>query len=324
MNVYVNFSCCVILSIFGIIYQGNAQDIKVEAKLDKSKIALGDQTVLRISATLPVAEQINFPNLTDTISSKIQIVAIDGTDTIKDKENPKLRTITRSYTITSFDAGMQVIPSFSFQYNSDEIKTIALPLEVVSVAVDTTKAIFDIKQPIAVSYTFVDWLRDNWHWVVFAIVCLIMLAAIIYYFKKMRKTKPVDQPEKQVIPPHLVALEKLQEIKSKKMWQQGAVKQYYSELSDVVREYLENRYDIHAMEQTSDEILSSLGHLKLRDEDTNMLKQLLLLADLVKFAKANPLSMENELSIDNAVTFISQTKMQDQLPGNKTERNEIV
>ncbi|WP_316789945.1 hypothetical protein [Pedobacter frigoris] len=326
MKQYFNFCWCLLLCLTCFIGQGYAQQVTVEAKLDKSTIALGDQTVLRLIARLPVAEQLSFPALTDTISSKIQIVEIGKTDTLKDASNPAVHTISRSYVITSFDAGIQIIPSFAFTTKSASFNTISIPLEVKGVKVDTTKAIFDIKQPIAVSYTFMDWLRDNWHWVVFAAVCLFMLGGILYYFKKMQKVKPVlAVPEKPAVPPHLIAIEKLKELRNKKLWQQDAVKQYHSELSDVIREYLEKRYGINALEQTSDEILSGLKFTEIKEEDRNMLRQVLLLADLVKFAKATPLNTENELSMDNAIRFVTHTSVLSPIAENKTDqRNETV
>lgn len=294
------------LSFFAL--GSNAQQITVSAKLDKSTIALGDQTVLRLTAQLPVREQLNFPALTDTISSKIQIVEMGKTDTLKDAANPGMHTVVRSYTITSFDPGVHAIPAFLFTGKAGSFSTAALPLEVKEVKVDTTKAIFDIKQPIAVSYTFMDWLRDNWHWLVFGLVILVMLAAVWYYYKKMRKAKPVVvEPAKPEVPAHVLALEQLQVLRNKKLWQQDAVKEYYSELSDIIREYLEKKYRINAMEQTSEEILSALKHMEIRSEDSNRLRQVLLLADLVKFAKAKPLNTDNELSMDNAIGFVNGT-----------------
>ncbi|TKC06306.1 hypothetical protein [Pedobacter frigoris] len=326
MKLYFNFCWCLLLCFTCFIGKGYAQQVAVEAKLDKSTIALGDQTILRLIARLPTAQQISFPTLTDTISSKIQIVEIGKTDTLKDTSNPAVHTLSRSYVITSFDAGIQVIPSFVFQTKGASFSTVSMPLEVKSVKVDTTKAIFDIKQPIAVSYTLMDWLRDNWHWVVFAVVCLLMLGGALYYYMKVRKVKPVQViQEKPAVPPHLIAMEKLKELRNKKLWQQDAIKQYHSELSDVIREYLEKRYGISALEQTSDEILSGLKSREINEEDRNILRQVLQLADLVKFAKATPLNTENELSMNNAISFVTRTRVLSPVVENKTDqRNESV
>lgn len=292
-----------------LFYKGMAQEIKVNAKLDKPIIALGDQTVLRLSANLPVKGQVEFPVLSDTISAKVQIVEIGKTDTIADPQNPGMHTISRQYTITSFDAGMHVIPAFVFKTQTGSFNTLSIPLEVKSVAVDTTKAIYDIKQPIAVRYSFMDWLRDNWHWLLLGLLVVLVLVGIWFYFKKIRKVKPVVVKEfKPAIPADVAALDKLQTLRNQKLWQQDQVKQYHSELSDIVREYLEKRYRINAMEQTSDEILSGLKHMEMDGQNRNLLRQILILADLVKFAKERPMNTDNEQSMDNAIAFVSSTR----------------
>ncbi|HMI01244.1 MAG TPA: hypothetical protein VK541_02105 [Pedobacter sp.] len=316
----VNFSCLWLMVLcLGTAYQGQAQDIKVNARLDKTSILLGDQTVLHLSAELPANGTVSFPLLADTLSAKVQIVSAGRADTLTDKNKPGLKLISRSYVITSFDPGLQMVPALVFQSGGKNFTTEALPLEVKAVAVDTTKAIYDIKQPLAVSYTFMDWLRDNWHWVAAGLAVLLVLFGLWYYFRKIRKPKPVAEKRLPLVPLHVTALEQLAALKEKKLWQQGEVKAYYSELTDIIRLYLEKRYLISAQEQTSEEILSGLKAVKMPAESRNSLKETLLLADLVKFAKARPAGHENEQSMDDAIGFIEQTRMQDQLPGSESE-----
>lgn len=307
MNRYFKWLYCVGLCLTVLTLQSKAQQVKVNAKLDKSTIALGDQTILRLSVQLASDQKINFPALSDTLSAKIQIVEMGKTDTVKDANNA-FQTITRAYTITSFDPGIHAIPSLVFTDAAGSFNTPPIPLEVKEVKVDTTKAIFDIKQPLGVSYTFLDMLRDNWHWLVFGLVVLIMLAAVLYYYRKLRKAKPVVVEQAvPMAPAHVIAIEKLQALNSKKLWQQDAIKEYHSALSDILREYLEHKYQINAMEQTSDEIFASLKHMEIKADEQRKLKQVLLLADLVKFAKARPLNTDNELSMYNAIDFVNGT-----------------
>jgi hypothetical protein len=303
----------------GMAYQGQAQDIKVNARLDKTSILMGDQTVLYLSAELPSDGTVSFPLLADTLSAKVQIVSAGRADTLTDKNKPGLKLISRSYVITSFDPGLQMVPALVFESGGRSYTTEALPLEVKAVAVDTTKAIYDIKQPLAVSYTFMDWLRDNWHWVVLGLIVLLLLFGLWYYFRKIRKPKPVVEKSMPLVPVHVIALEQLAALQQKKLWQQGEVKAYYSELTDIIRVYLEKRYLISAQEQTSEEILSGLKAVKMPAESRNSLKEILLLADLVKFAKAQPGGHENEQSMDGAIGFIKETGMGDQLPGKESE-----
>lgn len=309
MKQYYNFSWCLMLCLAGLTYRGKAQDTRVEARLDQTRIKLGDQTILRLLAHVPVNGQVDFPVLADTISSKVQIVEMGRTDTLANKNNPGIQTISRQYRITSFDAGLHMIPPYTFTGKEGKLSTQALPLEVMEVKVDTTKAIYDIKEPLAVSYSFMDWLRDNWKLVLGLAIGILVLAGLIWYFIKKWRSKPVRvEPDKPAVPLHTMALNKLNALRNEKLWEQGQVKRYHSELTDIIREYLEKRYRINAMEQTSEEIFAGLRHLHITEQNMHKLRQMLLLADLVKFAKANPLSNENEQSMDNAISFVMNTR----------------
>jgi hypothetical protein len=286
----------------------NAQNIKVEAKLQQYSIRIGDQTRFFLSVHQPVKERVNFPKITDTLLGKVQVVNAAKLDTTFDQNDRSSATITQSYTITSFDAGTYTIPSYSFGSSVGVLKSNELTLQVQTVKVDTTKGIYDIKQPIQVSYTFTDWLKDNWYWVLIPFLVVFAIAGVIVYFKTRPKLQPIVKVVQPLVPPHIIALGKLTEIQSKKLWQQEQTKQYYIELSDVLREYLENRYAIKTHEKTTDEILIELRRVEIAEHNKQMLKELLTLSDLVKFAKEKPLPIENEQCMDTAVKFVKQTQ----------------
>lgn len=308
MKEYFKFSWSLMLCLASITYAGKAQHTSVEAKLDQTKIKLGDQTVLRLIAHVPVNGQVDFPVLADTISSKVQIVEMGRTDTLINQNNPAVKTISRQYTITSFDAGLHMIPAYTFNGKDGKLNIQAIPLEVTEVKVDTTKAIYDIKEPLAVSYSFMDWLKDNWKLVLVSVLGVLLLAGLIWYLIKKRKNRPAKvEPAKPAIPLDVLVLDKLKALKNQKLWEQGQVKTYHSELTDIIRDYLEKRYEINALEQTSEEIFSGLKHLDIKAGEMNKLRQMLLLADLVKFAKAAPMHNENEQSMENAVSFVMNT-----------------
>ena len=292
----------------GIAIPGRAQEVKVSAKLDKTTIVLGDQTVLRLSAEVPLKGNVVFPLLADTLSAKVQIVAAGVPDTLVDQNRPEIRVISRAYTITSFDAGLQMVPALVFSSDGKDYLTDALPLDVKSVSVDTTKAIYDIKQPLGVSYTFWDWLRDQWYWLVLAVLLLAALLGTWYYFRKVKKPAPVVVKAAPAVPFHVRAIDQLNALRDRKLWQQGEVKAYYSELTDILRAYLEKRYKINALEQTSDEILAALRSVAIPAGGMKELKEILLLADLVKFAKVQPLNTDNENTMDGAIHFIKEQR----------------
>ncbi|TZF81850.1 protein BatD [Pedobacter sp. BS3] len=311
MKSFLKYSLFVFLIAFAVLAKpAFAQQITAEASLDTSSIVMGDQTTLHLRVHLPAKAQVAFPALADTITGKIHIVSSSKPDTLNNK-NSGAKTITQNYVITAFDAGAHTIPALEIQSPRGAVKTNPLTLYVQSVTVDTSKAIYDIKQPLAVSYTWIDWLKDHWLWIVLPLFVLGVIAAAIYYFRKkpVKQTAPVKA--EPALPAHVVALNKLRELGEKKLWQQGLIKQYYSELSDVLREYLERRYTIPAQEQTTDEILRSLKHRDISGSDSDRLRQVLTLADLVKFAKEQPLPAENELSMEMSVGFVESTKMRE-------------
>ncbi|TSJ39212.1 hypothetical protein FO440_15740 [Mucilaginibacter corticis] len=285
-----------------------AQNIKVEAKLQDYTIKIGDQTRLFLEVNQPAKAHVNFPVFTDTITDKVQIVSANKPDTIPDKKDYSRITIIRSYVITSFDAGIYKFPLFSFGSSIGVIKSNELMLQVQTVKIDTTKSIYDIKQPILVNYTFFDRVKDNWTWIVIAIVVTALIIGLIIYLRNKPKQQPVIKITKPSIPIHIVAIDKLKELRDKKLWQQEEFKLYHSELTDIIREYLEKRYNIKTHEKTTDEILTALNNRDITGEYRNMLQQILVMADLVKFAKEKPLPLENERSLDNAIEFVLKTQ----------------
>jgi len=303
---FYNFLVLILLSA-ATSFKAHAQNITVEAKLDQSTIRIGDQTNLRLVVHQPAKEKVNFPKLVDSISGKVQIVN-SKLDTVFDKNDHNQATVTQSYTLTSFDQGSYTIPSYAIGSSAGVLKTNELTLMVQTVQVDTTKAIYDIKQPLAVSYTFFDWLKDHWIWVVLG---LAVVAGIVYLVWYLRKRPKVEKPVVEIkpdVPPHAIAINKLQQLRDKKLWQQGGVKEYHSELSDILREYLEKRYVIKTHERTTDEIFAALKYMDIANDYRTKLTQVLILADLVKFAKEKPLPVDNELSMENALTFVLKTQ----------------
>lgn len=319
---FYNFLVLILLSC-GFVLNADAQNISVEAKLDQTTIRIGDQTNLRLIVHQPVKEKVNFPKLADTLIGKVQIVS-SKLDTVIDQNNRSLATVTQSYTITSFDQGTYTIPSYSIGSATGILKTNELTLMVQTVQVDTTKAIYDIKQPLAVSYTFWDWLKDHWVWVALGLAVIIAIIGVIWYLKKRPKTVTIIKEVKPDVPAHIIALGKLQQLRDKKLYQQDAVKQYHSELSDIVREYLEKRYVIKTHEKTTDEIFAALKYLDIANEYRVKLNQVLILADLVKFAKEKPLPVDNELSMENALAFVLKTQEAAEMPINTEGGSERV
>lgn len=310
------------LLLFALLYSSftsSAQDIKVTANLDSNSIRIGEQVKLHLNIQYRVDKgkqiKVKFPEITDTIRKEIEIVSQSKIDTIVNKEDSFLFIQSKTLILTSFDSGYWAIPPFLFSINDDTAKWLTEPLllQVNTIAVDTTQALKDIKAPYEEIYTWMDWLKDNMYYVYGGLAAILVIILIIYLIRKYRKVPmivvPIDVP---IVPAHVVAFEKLEKLKNEKLWQEGKLKLYHSTLTDILREYIENRFKIQAMEQTTDEILFGFRNVAVDDESKFKLKQVLVLADLVKFAKEQPLPNENELSMSNVYDFINGTKREEE------------
>lgn len=301
-----------ILLLLAFSFTAYAQNYKIEAKADTSSILIGEQVkvTLKIDYRRDMGSiTIVFPTIYDTINEFVEIVNKSKIDTIvPDKADPYQVIQQQVITLTSFDSGYYVIPPFQFIINDDTIQTEAFLLEVNTLEVDTAQGIFDIKQPISEPFSFLDWLKENWWWMAAILVLAIIIIVVIRYLKN-RKPKEVVEEIIPVIPYHIIALEKLEKLNQEKLWQSGKVKQYHSHISEILREYIENRYQVNALEETTAEILHGLRLQQISPDVMNKLTQTLTLADLVKFAKEQPLQTENEQSLTAAVNFINTTKI---------------
>ncbi len=288
--------------------------IKASATLDSNEIQIGQQVKLLLSIQYRVDDgkriQVLWPEITDTIRKEVEVVSQSKIDTIVDKADPFLFTQTQTLNITSFDSGYWAIPPFKFLAgDTNGIFTDPLLLQVNTMTVDTTQAIKDIKEPYEETYSWIDWLKDNmiFVWVLLGALLVILIFYLIVRYT--RKVKPLMvEVEIPKIPAHIIAFEKLDKLKKENLWQDGKLKLYHSQLTDIIREYIENRFKIQALEQTTDEILFGFRKVAIDNESKSKLKSVLILADLVKFAKEQPLSTENEMSMTNSYDFINGTK----------------
>jgi hypothetical protein len=282
----------------------NGQDIRVSSKLDTTRMLIGDQVNLWINIEHPEGMKVEFPVMGDSLAGKIEVMSASKPDTIS-KAN-RMWKLRQRLVVTSFDTGFFVIPPFSFRFGNDSVRTQAMSLEVFGMPVDTTKGITDIKLPYEIKVTFAEVLP-------YIIVGLLLIAIAILLIRYYRKRKAVvvvhEKPAPPPIPAHILALEQLDELVREKLWQQGKIKLYYSRLTDIIRQYIELRFKVPAMEQTTEDIIrdfTQAGHIseKIRGE----LKVMLELADLVKFAKWQPEAADHESSQQSAYDFILKTK----------------
>lgn len=286
-----------------------AQDISVIAKFDSSNvIKIGDQLQLHLKAQSSPNSNITWPIILDTISKQIEVINKTNIDTSLASDSQHV-VLSQTLFITSFDSGYWAIPPFTFLSiaGKDTIvhETEPLLLQVNTIAVDTTQAIKEIKEPLDIP---IGW-DEIAPYVIGGFILLAIILLAIYFIRKYRnKPKEVVIEKKPDIPPHVIALQELEKLKEQQLWQNNQVKEYHAALSEIVRAYLEKRYQFNALEYTTDEIIQALRNSDISQEAKNKLKKLLILSDLAKFAKEQPLPNENELSMSNAIEFVNITK----------------
>ena len=293
--------------------QVNAQQIKATASLDSSKILIGDQVKLFLEIDHPKSVNVTFPQVPDTINGLIEVLGRSGIDTFE-ADNDKFMKQIQAYTITCFDSGAYRIPPYWFKINMDgnidSVPSNGVTLQVFSMEIDTTKGPTDIKMPYDAPLT----LKEVTPYILGVILIGAIIFFLLYSIKRKKKNKPIfARPKKPKEPAHIIALRELDRIKTEKVWQQGKTKQYYSELTDTLRTYIEDRFEIRAMEKVTDEILESFRIQKdvLSDKNFANLSQILQLADLVKFAKYQPLPDDDNLALVNAFFFVNDTKKEE-------------
>ncbi len=293
------------------------QKINISAALDSTKIRIGEQVKLDLYVSYSAKQnnlKIQWPNIADTITDKIEVISVSVIDTTSpDKSNPDIIQQHQQITISAYDSGYFAIPGFKFFINNDSTNAFysqSLFLEVHTVPTDSsiTKT-KDIKPPFAEAFNW-KWYSKYFYWGFSLLVIIILIVLITIYFTKKNKIV-VLKSEKPKIPAHIIALESLEKIKNEQIWKEEKTKEYYSSISDTIRLYIEERFKVNALESTTAEIMKAFRSQVVDKESKDKLQQLLMLSDLVKFAKQFPIISEHTFTLQNAFDFVNETKREE-------------
>lgn len=266
-----------------------AQDSVVNAalpqykfKLDSTTFMIGDQTVLTLEPGLAVYPTMEELTNNDIVAVRQWVDSTDGT----------IRTA-----LTCFEEGEHWL-----HIGADSV---LLTVKDVPNVDTTTLNIRDIADIMRQPVTFGEVAKV----VGIVLGILALLAAIVYVIIRLRKHKPIIAvPQAPPLPPHTRALQSLEELRQRQLWQQGKVKEYHTELTDTLRNYLEEAYHILSTEMTSDQTLEAFRQsAAFSDETASSLRQILQTADMVKFAKSEPMPYQHDLSLTQAVNFVKAT-----------------
>lgn len=287
-----------------------AQNIYLNGKIDKDTIVVGQPFNYELNMRIPQDYLIEWAEIKDTIGSQIEL--IDKSELVKTPiNNSEDLKVSQTLTLTSFDTGYIEVPKIGIRYSksiNDSIKfmcyTDIMNIYVSPVAIDTTAAFRPIKAPMKQNITAKETLSYFG-----ALILLAGIILMIFYFVKHSKKKKGEENEenKPKIPAIITAREKLGLLKNANLWQSGRLKEYYTDLIDIAREYLKGQFNVDAIEMTSDEILEEVKKIKLEDQTFSRLKDTFLKADLVKFAKAKPSPEQNETSFNDINYFVEDS-----------------
>lgn len=291
---------------FGVL---KAQTPDANVDISAQQIFIGNQVKITLILNTNAADQVEWPAITDTLLKNVEVLELSKIDTTFDKETITLKSYRQSITITSFDSGYYAIKPFVFIVNNEVVETEPILLEVRNIPIENLEQIRDIKKPIEVELSWLDYVKMHYQKVLIGLLILLVIF-VLYKFLMREKTEVVVvEKAKPKIAPHIIALKKLYDLNGKKLWQNNKVKMYYTDLSEIVREYIENRFNVPALEQTTIEIISSIQHKsEINSDQKAALKDLLQLSDMVKFAKFKTLADENSKMYESALNFIEVTK----------------
>ncbi|MBP6586375.1 MAG: hypothetical protein KA215_12000 [Flavobacterium sp.] len=317
-----NYFYILLLLLCNIVF---AQQKQMTTSIDTTKNKIGAEFKLTVKATVDTTSKVVFPSVKNI--GPLEVIRSYRIDTVKNGDKYEL---IKKYGLTQFDSGKYTIPSIKVLINNSPFFTDSIRVEVANVTVDTLKQkMYDIKPIVEVSSS------NSWIWkLVLVLLVIAAIAAFIYWWIKIRKKKIVEQEVYKT--PIEKATVLLNNLEKKELWQKGEIKAYYSELTDIARNYIEEAIQIPAMESTTSELIEGLRKASLKKKMTlsketiENLEQVLRQADLVKFAKSKPLDFEitedrkkiekSIITLDKSIPVIEESE--DELLLNELQRQE--
>lgn len=291
-----------------------AAPVIVKARLDSVQILMGKVAMLRlqvvkskdIKGEFPIFSTIPEDGIVSVCGDSVEIRASVKRDTT-DLGSGRIQ-IDYQVLVQSFDSGTYVLPPIAYVTGSDTSYSNSVSLKVIPVPVKADDQISDyaaIEEPKGNIFDKVpDWIINLW-WLWILIIVLVVLFIIGFRRYKKQGALIKKKPEPS---PYEVAMRRLMNLKERKLWEQGMEKEYFTLLTDIIREYLEKRFGINALEMTSNQIISTLSGNKEVSSKREYIRQILDMADFVKFAKLRPLPEDNIDAYNNALRFIEETK----------------
>jgi hypothetical protein len=290
-----------------------ATNVTIKTSLDSAYIIMGRTTPLHIQIVQDQGIAGRFVNVGDTLNRYVEVNTVCPPDT-QDIGSGR-QEILQDLIIQSFDSGLYTLPPLVYAADGDTFRSNELVLKVLPVPVDTMQTVHDFAG-VTVPHTKLwdylpDFVADYW-WVYLILVLLALGAAAWIIWRKRHQAAQEAEANVPQLPPYELAVMQLNELKSEKLCENSREKEYYTRLTDILRVYLETRFGINAMEMTSTQIMRSVRSHDTTKPSASLMKQILEIADFVKFAKVRPLPDDNTKSFNQALQFVEDTKPEPQ------------
>ncbi len=280
--------------------------------LDTNKADIGTHLKMNLQIETDNKNIVFFPAFSDSLKN-IEFIDQGKIDTAFNKKTGR-QTLSKTVVFTVFEAGVYTFPPMPFYVlipgttNPSEILTNELQLTIEAPEIDMNAEIKDIQNIIEITFwdIFKEFCKEHYVALIIALVAALLIGFGIFFYIRYKQNRPIFFAPKPAIPPHIMALEQLEKLRQEKLWQNNLVKEYYTRLTDILREYLENGLRINAQEMISDEIIYNLELTDIpnKTELISTIRHTLSTADFVKFAKSNPLPDEHDRCFTDVENFI--------------------
>jgi hypothetical protein len=303
------FFYLILVLYFILANKVQSQSVEALSTLSNDSLSIGQHLIYELNLEAPEGFEVEWPIWPDSLPGQIEVLSQGKVEKIPLDKSGNIH-LKQKLVLTSFDPGRKSISAIKLRFKPKgdtthfTAESNPVSFAVVTIAVDTTQAFKPIIGPVREPITFMEILP----WILAVLGLGLFIYGIFWYIKRRRKIIPAIKAfAKPQIPPYVIALEKLEELRYQKLWQIGQVKEHYTIMTDITRWYIEEQFKVNAVEMTTEEILEGIKPLKINSDAVGKLSEVLHLADFVKFAKANPGAIENDLSLNHLIDFVNES-----------------
>lgn len=306
----------VMLVLVAVPCLGQQSEVAVTARFDTSHILVGDHLHLQLTARTTAKSTLSFQSKDDWKMMNCEVLEVSD---VQHAEKDGQVRYWQDFVVTAFDTGRAVIAPIQVWADTAMVActdTLFFYVDTLPVFVDTAAAFRDIKLPLGGLEQVTKARSKIWLWLLLVGVGLALVALVVVFIKvwwpKLKKKRAIRQREIRRQSSGAIALGHIRELKAKELCQKGMAKEHYSELSVILRTYLDDQWDVNAMEMVTDEIMTALASLEVTEQQRLEILSFLQLSDLVKYARRQPPMEDNALQMDNVTKFVRDTDQQEQ------------